>query len=207
MVSEIQSLEFLKESYPKERAAGWLKTNHFPEAESKLHSDGKYWVYDIRPKKDFRPKSFTKRPAGNMSFVYGIMNMRLGKIRGKKKVVEKRRNPLGDALRHKTKEDINREYENQYRKERFSNPDAVYQLPKELEVAGSGVQSVRVPKNWGLEKARHWVDNKGWTPDYHSKSPFTETDKWYRFRQTAPHKDSNYRIKKLPNKVQLVMEY
>lgn len=176
MTAEIQSIEFLKDHYPKDRAIGWLQTNNYEKPT--LYSKGNYWVFDVRPHKQFKTNSFYKRPVGNMNFVYGIMNFKLGRYRdrGADKNSRKGQNPLVDAMR-----------------------DA-----KE-PVAGSGVQSVRVPKDWGITKARDWVDNKGWSPDYYGKSPFTETDRWYRFRQTAPHKGDQYRIKTLPNKVQLVI--
>jgi len=197
MTSEIQSIQFLKEKYPKDRAIGWLNTNRFHDGENKLRTDGKYWVYDIRPTKQFRPGSFVKRPVGEINFVYGTMEFKIGKYRdrGKHKLQEKgvkRKTPLVDAVTELTK----------YLTEATKESKAI----EDSEI-GSGIQSVRVPKEWGLPKAREWVDNKGWTPDFHGRSPYTESDRWYRFRQYTPHKGDEYRIKTLPNKVQLVVDF
>ena len=142
-----------------------------------IGSEGKYYTYNIRPKSSYRANSFYVKPVGNMRFIYGYTNFRTGRKQGKKK--QNRDEPLADAIKKAI----------------------------EPEPIGGSVQSVRIPKDWGIDKARQWVDNKGWTPDYYGKSPFTETDKWYRFRQHAPHKGDDFKIKSLPNKVQLVMEY
>jgi hypothetical protein len=122
---------------------------------------------------------------GGIKFVYGSYRITpIGKKNdGKKQIKSKQRITQTEILTEALKQPI------------YTEP-----------LAGSGVQSVRVPKKWGIQKARQWVDNKGWTSDYWGKSPFTETDKWYRFRQTAPKKNSNYTIKTLPNKVQLVID-
>jgi len=67
---------------------------------------------------------------------------------------------------------------------------------------------VRVPKSWGIDKARKWVDKNGWESTYRGKSPFTQTPNFYRFRQIPPKSSkSDYSIKTLPNKVQLAIRY
>ena len=178
MAKALQSIEFTD----KNDAVEWLSTNHYDP--SKIKQIGKKWVYTVRPKATFQPRTEQISEVGNIKFVYG---------RYKITPVGKKRDTIRLKEKKKTEAEI------------LVNALRPY-LDKEIPIAGvgSGVQSVRVPRKWGKEKAGQWVAKKGWTADYWGKSPFTETPNWLRYRQYAPKKEDEYRIKTLPNKVQLV---
>jgi len=61
----------------------------------------------------------------------------------------------------------------------------------------SKVQSVRLKKkDYSLQQARSIVRELGYKDTYYGKSPFTQTDNWYRFRQFNPDKYKQYIIRK-----------
>jgi len=201
MATALQSVNFMKIEYDKDKALRWLKGNHYPDLH-KLQNKGSYWSYEVRPKSMFVSRTERFNTVGGIKFVYGSYRITpSGKKKdGQQQIKSKQRKSEAEVLAKALKPFVHLP----------QKTEDIRPMGRTLEeatpLAGSGVQSVRVPKSWGKQKARQWVDNKGWTADYYGKSPFTETDKWYRFRQNAPKKKGNYKIKTLPNKVQLVID-
>ena len=59
------------------------------------------------------------------------------------------------------------------------------------------VQAIRFPKKkFSLNQARSILRALGYKDTYYGKSPFTETENWYRFRQFNPAKYNQYIIRK-----------
>lgn len=61
----------------------------------------------------------------------------------------------------------------------------------------SRVQAVRIKKkDYSLKEARSIVRAMGYKDTYYGKSPFTQTDNEWRFRQFNPNKYKNYITRK-----------
>ena len=59
------------------------------------------------------------------------------------------------------------------------------------------VQAVRIKKkDYSLKEARSIVRAMGYKDSYYGKSPFTQTDNEWRFRQFNPNKYKNYITRK-----------
>tara|TARA_R110001632_G_scaffold24785_6_gene68732 strand:+ start:2604 stop:2831 length:228 start_codon:yes stop_codon:yes gene_type:complete len=67
------------------------------------------------------------------------------------------------------------------------------------------IQAVRVPKNMSLGKARQKVTALGFNQYYRGKSPFTQTENEWRFRQTSPKKYKTFRTKTLDDGIKLIV--
>jgi hypothetical protein len=59
------------------------------------------------------------------------------------------------------------------------------------------VQAIRLKKkDYSLAEAKSIVRALGYKDTYYGKSPFTQTDNWYRFRQFNPDKYKQYITRK-----------
>lgn len=67
------------------------------------------------------------------------------------------------------------------------------------------IQAVRIPKTMSLGKARQKVTELGFNQYYRGKSPYTQTENQWRFRQTSPTKYKDFRTKKLDNGIELIV--
>jgi len=67
------------------------------------------------------------------------------------------------------------------------------------------IQAVRIPKTLGLGQARQKVTELGFNQYYRGKSPFTQTENQWRFRQTSPKKYKEFRTKKVGNGIELIV--
>jgi len=70
------------------------------------------------------------------------------------------------------------------------------------------VQAIRLKKkNFTLVEARNKVNAMGYTSTYRGKSPYTETDNEWRFRQVAPAKfdPESFRTKRLKGGINLIL--
>jgi len=204
-VSEVlQSVWFMKVEYDKEKATKWLTSNHYPV--TGLKSAGSYWEYNVHPLQLFEKSTLRKQPVDGITFIYGKYRQKKGKFKKevkKQKTQENWKNLFkGLSLREtdplKDTKDI-------------APPHSISRSPPGLldpplpsrNGTGLKIQSVRIPKKWGIAKARDWVDEHRYKASYYGKSPFTETPNYYRFRQ-SPAVKGIYKTMLLPNKVQLV---
>jgi len=70
------------------------------------------------------------------------------------------------------------------------------------------VQAIRLKKkNFTLVEARNKVNAMGYSSTYRGKSPYTETDNEWRFRQVAPAKfdPESFRTKRLKGGINLIL--
>ncbi len=67
------------------------------------------------------------------------------------------------------------------------------------------IQAVRVPKTIPLGKARQKVSALGFNQYYRGKSPFTQTENEWRFRQKPPKKYKEFRTKTLDDGIKLIV--
>ncbi len=70
------------------------------------------------------------------------------------------------------------------------------------------VQAIRLKKrNFTLVEARNKVNSMGYSSTYMGKSPFTQTENEWRFRQVAPSKfdSDSFRTKRLKGGINLIL--
>ena len=67
------------------------------------------------------------------------------------------------------------------------------------------IQAVRIPKSLSLGQARQKVTQLGFNQYYRGKSPFTQTENQWRFRQTSVGKYKEFRTKKMDNGIELIV--
>lgn len=187
----LQSIWFMKIEYDKDKVLKWLNSNHYTP--SALKSAGSYWEYNVHPLQLFEKSTLRKQPVDGITFIYG-------KYRQKKSIFKT------GIKKQKTQENWRSLFKGL--SERSADPLKDFKdtaPPLSLSRNGSGlkIQSVRIPKEWGIQKARDWVDEHRYKASYYGKSPFTETPNYFRFRQSPPVKGI-YKTMLLPNKVQIV---
>ena len=67
------------------------------------------------------------------------------------------------------------------------------------------IQSILIPKKkFSRNQADNWIVNNGHKLTFHGKEVH-ETEKYYRYRQRRPMKDSGFGIKVLPNGIRFIM--
>ncbi len=71
----------------------------------------------------------------------------------------------------------------------------------------SKIQSILIPKNkFSLQRANSWITKHGFKLKFGTK-PVHITTNYYRYRQASPSKSKTYRIKRLPDNVEIVVMF
>ena len=125
MAKALQSIEFKD----KNKAITWLITNHYDQSRIKKVSNK--FIYEVRPKTSFQPRTEQISEVGNIKFVYG---------RYKITPAGKRRDTVRFKEKKKTESAI------------LANALKSY-LDKEIPINGSGVQWVKTP----FTKTNGWL--------------------------------------------------
>ena len=67
----------------------------------------------------------------------------------------------------------------------------------------TNIQTVLVPKSFGLKEANKWISENGYKTSFYGK-PVDITENYYRYRQKKPSKTYTYRTRTLANGIQIV---